>query len=53
MEETKEDVNTVPHQISTVDKDLNRLKNVKELNVAPVALGKSFFFSKLPTLRVE
>jgi hypothetical protein len=47
MEETKEDINTMTHQITTVDDDMNRLKNVKEVdegvNVAVMALVKSFF----------
>jgi hypothetical protein len=56
MEETKEDINTMTHQITTVDDDMNRLKNVKEVdegvNVAVMALVKSFFTNP-PTLRVK
>ena len=41
MAEKSEDMGAVTHQLSAVDDDMNKHANVKEVNVASVALGKS------------
>lgn len=41
MAEKSEDMGAVTHQLSAVDDDMNKHANVKEANVASVALSKS------------
>ena len=41
MAEKSEDMGAVTHQLSAVDDDMNKHVNVKEANVASVALSKS------------
>jgi hypothetical protein len=41
MAEKNEDMGAVTHQLSAVDDDMNKHANVKEANVASVALSKS------------
>jgi hypothetical protein len=40
MSEKKDEMGAVTHQLSQVDDDTNKHKNVKEAHVASVALGK-------------
>lgn len=40
MAEKSEDMGAVTHQLSAVDDDMNKHANVKEANVASVALSK-------------
>jgi hypothetical protein len=42
MAEKNEDMGAVTHQLSAVDDDMHKTANVKEANVASVALGKLF-----------
>ena len=43
MAEKNEDMGAVTHQLSAVDDDMNKHANVKEANVASVALSKFHF----------
>jgi hypothetical protein len=49
MTERKDDMGAVTHQLSAVDDDMHKNVNVKEANVASVALGKLFIFTILET----
>lgn len=41
MSERKDDMGAVAHQVSNTDDDMRKTGNVKEANVASVALGES------------
>jgi hypothetical protein len=43
MAEKKDEMGAVTHQLSQVDDDMNKHANVKEANVASVALSKFHF----------